>query len=863
MVLCCFLAMHTGAATIRVPGDQPTIQAGIDMAVDGDIVLVADGTYRGPGNKNITFHGYAITVRSEHGRDACIIDCELNGRGFYFTSTETEDAMLEGFSIINGLTTGGSAVFCFQSSPSIVDCVMLDNYAGGEPDRGDGGAIYCMSASPVISGCLIDSNRAEYNGGGIYLTNGSHARIVNCIITNNSTVRFGTNCGGGGILCDEDSRAELINCLIAANQCGDGLGGGVFCLRSDAEILNCTVTANFGTGGGGIRVVDSFPVITNTIVWNNLHEELYDPGMDALITYSDVRGGYPGEGNMDADPLFTNGPHGSFYLSQVQSGQSQTSSCMDAGREIASGTCFDTPQQRMCITDLTTRTDHEPDAGQTDIGFHYLHPEPPEVPPDIIRVPDDCESIQSAINIASDGHVIEVADGTYRGEGNKNLDFNGKAVTVRSENGAGTCFIDCESAGRGVYFHRSETGTSVFAGFTIQNGWAFEGAGIHCDQSSPVIDRCVLEGGTAGTGGGISCRFSSAVISNCRIRQNTVQATGDSVFGGGFFCMRSSPELINCRIEDNTAVGETGANAHGAGISCNQKSDLLLINCLITGNSAQAHPPAETGEAGGIQCTNSTLNIESCTISDNTADRTGGIQHFESNVTLIDTIVWNNLPEDINKPLSATYSDIYGITGTGNFYADPLFVAGIPGDYCLSQTATGHTIDSPCLNAGSTTGDQVCVEEMRGKYCMNLFVTRIDQQRDRSVLNIGFHYPSRFECSSLGVWIDMPSLNYGPKDEFYLDVYACNPMPFHYENLCLFLILDVYGIYFFAPSFTDFDTYIIDLYLGMQVIEVIPPFSWPEGAGSAQGILLYAAMTDADITHLIGDLDMVSFGWYN
>jgi hypothetical protein len=63
------------ASTYRVPQDYATIQAGINAAIDGDTVLVADGTYTGAGNKDLDFDGKAITVKSENGPENCIIDC--------------------------------------------------------------------------------------------------------------------------------------------------------------------------------------------------------------------------------------------------------------------------------------------------------------------------------------------------------------------------------------------------------------------------------------------------------------------------------------------------------------------------------------------------------------------------------------------------------------------------------------------------------------------------------------------------------------------------------------------------------------------------------------------------------------------
>jgi hypothetical protein len=109
----------------------------------------------------------------------------------------------------------------------------------------------------------------------------------------------------------------------------------------------------------------------------------------------------------------------------------------------------------------------------------------------------------------------------------------------------------------------------------------------------------------------------------------------------------------------------------------------------------------------------------------------------------------------------------------------------------------------------------------------------------------------------------MPSDDFGPGDECYCDVYVCNPNAETYYDIPVFVILDVYGLYFFAPAFSDFDYYTETVAPGRLTISVIPSFTWPGGVGSASGILWYAAMTDPGITQLFGELGMFTFGWHS
>ena len=114
-----------GGATLRVSeGGYTTIQEAIDAALSGDTVLVADGVYKGFGNRNLDFKGKAIVVRSERGPGYTIIDCEYEARGFYFHSWEKRRSVVSGFTITRGYGKyqGGGGIYCYGSSPTINNC---------------------------------------------------------------------------------------------------------------------------------------------------------------------------------------------------------------------------------------------------------------------------------------------------------------------------------------------------------------------------------------------------------------------------------------------------------------------------------------------------------------------------------------------------------------------------------------------------------------------------------------------------------------------------------------------------------------------------------------------------------------------
>ncbi len=167
------------------------------------------------------------------------------------------------------------------------------------------------------------------------------------------------------------------------------------------------------------------------------------------------------------------------------------------------------------------------------------------------------KTIQAGIDAAAAGDTVVVADGTYTGEGNRDLDFGGRGITLVSENGAENTIIDCEGTEidphRGFYFHSGETADTVLDGFTIQNGRMSGedgGGGIHCINSGPTVTNCTILGNVGVfLGGGIYCRNGNPAITNCAFRNNSAE-----YHGGGLYCRESNPVIRDCTFIANSAM---------------------------------------------------------------------------------------------------------------------------------------------------------------------------------------------------------------------------------------------------------------------------------------------------------------------
>jgi endonuclease/exonuclease/phosphatase family metal-dependent hydrolase len=116
-------------------------------------------------------------------------------------------------------------------------------------------------------------------------------------------------------------------------------------------------------------------------------------------------------------------------------------------------------------------------------------------------------------------------------------------------------------------------------------------------------------------------------------------------------------------------------------------------------------------------------------------------------------------------------------------------------------------------------------------------------------------------CDSTGVSIWMPYQTFYPGFGCSCTATICNAEEQPLTDNPLFMILDVMGSYFFAPGFTEFDYYSQTFPVGETTVVVLPEFTWPTGAGTLEGVTWYGALTDPDITQLVGDMGVFTFGW--
>ena len=498
----------------------------------------------------------------------------------------------------NSADYDGGGVYCDYSSPTLTNCTISGNWLTYD----DGGGVYCSYSSPTLTNCTINGNSAD-SGGGVRCEFNSNPTLNNCTVSGNYVFR------GGGVFCSSSS-PTLVNCTISGNY-AFGDGGGVYCYNSgNPTLTNCTISGNstYVYSGGGVFCSSSSPTLANCILWGDAQQEIYVSSGSPMVTYCDVQGGWSGAGNINADPLFVDpdGPDddpNTWEDNDYRLGP--RSPCIDAGDNASVPADMldldgdgDTTEPWPIDLDGNPRFTDDlgmPDTGAgtppiVDMGVYEFQGQSTG---DTLHVPSEYPTIQAAIDAAVNGDVVEVADGTYAGEGNKNLDFGGKAITVRGASGdPALCIIDCEDSGRGFDFHSGEGPDSIVEALTITNGLvSYEGGGIYCAESSPTFVDCTVRENTVsssyGRGGGVYCTENAdAVFNDCVFTENSVPEGNPGSGGGGGGAIYSDGAdltLTNCTFTANWARLSGGAMVLGGGSP-------MLTGCTFVGNWAIGAP---------------------------------------------------------------------------------------------------------------------------------------------------------------------------------------------------------------------------------------------------------------------------------
>lgn len=214
----------------------------------------------------------------------------------------------------NTAVTGGG-VYCAGATLSFSDCVVVGNH-GRSSSPSVAGGIFCTDSRLSMENCLICGNSAVGDGGGI-ITDISTVFMSGCALTGNSSMKK-----GGGLLLTTFTDAFLNGCILAGNMADEG--GAFLTANSTVELSGCVIRDNtavlgagFSTGQFLIEGYHSQVSFANSIVHNGtgcIHNKDY-----SVITmdYTNMEGGYPGSGNQDSEPLFEDGPEGTWIGNEV------------------------------------------------------------------------------------------------------------------------------------------------------------------------------------------------------------------------------------------------------------------------------------------------------------------------------------------------------------------------------------------------------------------------------------------------------------------------------------------------------------------------------------------------------------------
>ena len=653
-----------------------SLQSALNIAVSGDQIWVAKGTYK-------PSYAYDLTNTSRYYHFRMKEGVMIFGG---FAGTETSVSQRTGFgndgpneTILSGdigtlgvNTDNCYHVFYHPSGLGLTTAAVLDGFtirdgnANGVSPHNSGGGVYNNANSPSLKNCIVMNNEANY-GAGLY---------------------------------NESSSPIVINSIIRANYATYN-GGGLYNTSSVLVITNCVIFGNAaGAGGGLFSSSNSSPTINNSIVWGNSaksgHQFYIASGTTTLnnscysSSANDLYGTPVNNFSINNNPLFVDPGNGDFRILS-------TSPCLDSGDDAFNNETYDIRgfgNLRKLSKDNYLMT------GTIDMGaYEYQSNQTPSSGGKIIFVDllatsglndgsswvNAFISLQTALDHAITQDQIWVSKGIYTPSYSYDLPNTSRFYHFRLKS-------DVQIYGG---FAGTETLVSQRTDFGLggANETILSGdLGILNDVSDNCYQIFYLPLGL-----GLK---NSSILDGVTITGGNANVTSLQNAGGGIYCIGNSPSLINCNISNNRAH-------YGGAIATSRTGELSVVNSLIHKNSSSY-------DGGGLYIgNNSSPILTNCIIYENTTLYNGGGIYLASStsaITINNSIIWANngtAGKQIysNTSTSLNYScysensgDISGgLPSIQNcITSDPLL--NNPGDQDFRLTAS-----SPCIDAGNDT----------------------------------------------------------------------------------------------------------------------------------------------------------------
>ncbi len=686
-----------------------TAKSGGGLFLSAGTVDINGGIIKG--NRSVGGSG-AIVITDQDIMDAYMSEAFLSVDFVAsFFDRSSIDAL---FDTSNGV---GGGIFCGDTKATIENCTLSDNRAEGV--NGSGGAInlYGGLVSHSIKNCLLTGNSAADDGGAISINLFAKPEIKNCTFINNRT-----NGMGGAVFSDWSSDATITDSIFQRNNKGAVADGDKDFANADEndDLKNTTVKfCLFHKNPDG-----------DYLLYDPNSEPVYDPN-SKLVTVITYQSDDANNTNIKADPLFTDGPLGGFYLSHVETGQAVNSPAVDNGD----------PNSDLDLSGFTTRKDGKEDTGRVDIGYHYRDPnglpqytlttrvasgqgtvEPsngsfytgtvveltatPGVGwrtskwtgtdndstksshnsvtilnadavveiefylPTVINVPGDYQGIQDAVTAANEGDRIIVDTGVYYGGYASYSLLIDKSVTITS---------------------RDPHDPNIVAATIIRGNRA----GVSPWQYIGIIFRLttdantVLNGFTIEDFGG---NFGDGEDGDRGQGHPNGEDGGTGEGAGIYIEPGASPVIKNCIIRNNVIFGGDGGAgenadennnagrggwggwARGAGIYCGPYSKPKLINCTIEGNIAQGGNGGNGGdyaENGGFANYGGNYSREGSELNP--------VYLYSSTGTNIEYLTEGHLWENWEWDWAILYGPVYGQPQLTSYIDDYRWYSGYGG----------------------------------------------------------------------------------------------------------------------------------------------------------------------------------------